>query len=177
MSLLSHLTTSNKALLIYNWNLINLVESRGWSWPSKRTIAEDRSKQWMHIENSWKNTPIGMLLDVLLAYIHMPIIRFEFFADVGLVFECRCGISFCYKCGKQVHQHWCRCDATSLCCEWCFRVCLLLIFLTFAFFFLTWETHGRGNSNPRWMLALEFEIHGASILYSFHKNGYIYSIL
>ncbi|KAL8540190.1 hypothetical protein ACS0TY_001680 [Phlomoides rotata] len=63
------------------------------------------------------------------------------------IVKCRCGISFCYKCGKQVHQHWCRCDTASMCCEWCFRICILLLFLTFALFFLTWETHNRGHIN------------------------------
>ncbi|XP_057783095.1 E3 ubiquitin-protein ligase RSL1-like [Salvia miltiorrhiza] len=62
------------------------------------------------------------------------------------IVKCRCGISFCYKCGKQVEQHWCRCDRTSLCCEWCFRVSILVIFLTFAFFFFTWGQSLRNNT-------------------------------
>ncbi|KAG6411943.1 hypothetical protein SASPL_124598 [Salvia splendens] len=59
------------------------------------------------------------------------------------IVKCRCGISFCYKCGKQVHQHWCHCDRTSLCCEWCFRVSILVIFIIFTFFLLSWETRTR----------------------------------
>ncbi|XP_051145266.1 E3 ubiquitin-protein ligase RSL1-like [Andrographis paniculata] len=55
------------------------------------------------------------------------------------IVKCRCGISFCYKCGRQVKQHWCRCDATSMCCELCFRACVVLIFLTMGLFFLSWE--------------------------------------
>ncbi|KAH6811909.1 hypothetical protein C2S51_025671 [Perilla frutescens var. frutescens] len=61
----------------------------------------------------------------------------------------RCGISFCYKCGKQVHQHWCRCDTTSMCCEWCFRFCILVIFLTFLFFFFNWETRTHNHTRPK----------------------------
>ncbi|KAL3814103.1 hypothetical protein ACJIZ3_015371 [Penstemon smallii] len=61
------------------------------------------------------------------------------------IIKCRCGINFCYKCGKQVHQHWCRCDTTSVCCVWCFRICVLLIFVMFASFLYMWEGQKHGH--------------------------------
>ncbi|CAI9769077.1 unnamed protein product [Fraxinus pennsylvanica] len=63
------------------------------------------------------------------------------------IIKCRCSINFCYKCGKQVHQHWCRCDTTSMCCVWCFRIFIVLIFLIFGLLFLIWDADKRTNRN------------------------------
>ncbi|KAL7125407.1 hypothetical protein ABFS83_14G115300 [Erythranthe nasuta] len=57
------------------------------------------------------------------------------------IVKCRCGISFCYKCGKLVNQHWCSCDKTSRCCEWTFKICIVLVVcFTFTMFFMAWQS-------------------------------------
>ncbi|KAM7475050.1 hypothetical protein LguiB_022293 [Lonicera macranthoides] len=53
------------------------------------------------------------------------------------IVKCRCGTSFCYKCGKNVSQHWCDCHGPPMGCIWLFRICLLLlIFFPLVFLYL-----------------------------------------
>ncbi|CAN4107493.1 unnamed protein product [Withania somnifera] len=58
--------------------------------------------------------------------------------------KCRCGISFCYSCGKRVHRHWCGCDSAS---RFCIRVVnsffISVIILAILFFF--WTLHKRSK--------------------------------
>lgn len=42
---------------------------------------------------------------------------------------CRCGIEFCYKCGKKVDHHWCNCRRSSTFCMWIFHLCIVILVL------------------------------------------------
>nr|XP_043621826.1 probable E3 ubiquitin-protein ligase RNF217 [Erigeron canadensis] len=45
------------------------------------------------------------------------------------IVRCRCGIEFCYKCGKKVDRHWCNCRRTSTCCMFVFHICIVILVL------------------------------------------------
>ncbi|PWA84716.1 IBR domain, Zinc finger, RING/FYVE/PHD-type, E3 ubiquitin ligase RBR family [Artemisia annua] len=45
------------------------------------------------------------------------------------IVRCRCGIEFCYKCGKKVDRHWCNCRRSSTCCMWLFHICIVILVL------------------------------------------------
>ncbi|CDP20653.1 unnamed protein product [Coffea canephora] len=61
------------------------------------------------------------------------------------IVKCRCLASFCYKCGRQVYQHWCTCDSTSMCCVWFLRIFTVLIGV-FGVLFLFWNTESRKHN-------------------------------
>ncbi|XP_031130287.1 probable E3 ubiquitin-protein ligase RNF217 [Ipomoea triloba] len=66
------------------------------------------------------------------------------------IINCRCGISFCYKCGKQVHQHWCGCDTASCCCIWTWKLLIFFLIVMF-FYFIMWgfgRKHGYARLTP-----------------------------
>lgn len=119
-----------------SWFPIKLLDSHHRSFLSvTRNIMNSVEESYDHIPRWSKIKTITISIWVLWGWLS--------------VWNCRCGISFCYKCGKQVYQHWCSCDRTSMCCEWCCRVCIVLIFLTFAFFFLSWLT--RRHKIQKWL--------------------------
>ncbi|CAI9259533.1 unnamed protein product [Lactuca saligna] len=45
------------------------------------------------------------------------------------IVKCRCGIEFCYKCGKKVDHHWCNCRRSSTFCMWIFHLCIVILVL------------------------------------------------
>lgn len=61
------------------------------------------------------------------------------------IVKCRCGISFCYSCGKRVYRHWCGCDSAS---RFCIRVVhwLSVSFIILAILFFFWSLHKRANN-------------------------------
>ncbi|XP_076944658.1 E3 ubiquitin-protein ligase RSL1-like [Bidens hawaiensis] len=51
------------------------------------------------------------------------------------IVRCRCGIEFCYKCGKKVDHHWCNCRRSSTICMWVFHLCIVML-VVWPFFLL-----------------------------------------
>lgn len=50
------------------------------------------------------------------------------------IVKCRCGSSFCYRCGKKVHQHWCGCNREAYMCRpWVRVICIIYIILLLLF--------------------------------------------
>ncbi|KAL8238223.1 hypothetical protein R6Q59_019304 [Mikania micrantha] len=43
------------------------------------------------------------------------------------IVRCRCGIEFCYRCGKKVDHHWCNCRRSSTICMWIFHLCIVIL--------------------------------------------------
>ncbi|XP_047956028.1 E3 ubiquitin-protein ligase RSL1-like [Salvia hispanica] len=65
------------------------------------------------------------------------------------IIRCRCGSDFCYRCQVLVDKPWCRCMTASLrhCRVWCYRICILILFLNVALLFSLWgiKKHKRIN--------------------------------
>ncbi|KAA8546015.1 hypothetical protein F0562_020534 [Nyssa sinensis] len=52
------------------------------------------------------------------------------------IVKCRCGTSFCYRCGRKVNHHWCDCNRNSRCCIWFSRICPVFVIILLLYFLL-----------------------------------------